>query len=163
MEKVPRKVLFDNWEVLDNMGSLIGASVLNKDNNIWVANPQILALYFMSHFVLFKTINKDARGYTFYLAYRNIQELVKIHFLHTRNYHSKYIVTCARQKCVTLSCTWIVWAYETAFFGKYKDRPWVDVEPQASFMAHHWHYCFWYHGTRWHTHIHRCSKVFSKG
>lgn len=77
MEKVPRKVLFGNWEVLDNMGDKIGASILNKDKNVYVANLQVLALYFLAHFVLFKTINKGSRGYSFYLAYKNIQELVK--------------------------------------------------------------------------------------
>ena len=77
MEKIPRKLIIGNeFEVIDNQGTQISAH-LDEASGLWLANPQVLCLYFLSNYILFRHMKDDDRGYAFYMGYKACQSLVK--------------------------------------------------------------------------------------
>lgn len=53
LEKLPRSVRVGDLEIYDNCGTQIGAHY-SKDLGLWIANPQVLCLYFMTSYIICK-------------------------------------------------------------------------------------------------------------
>jgi hypothetical protein len=75
LEKIPRKVVVGEYEVIDNYGSRISAHY-DEESGLWLANPQVLCLYFLANYMIFK-MKEAARGQSFLVGYKACQDLVK--------------------------------------------------------------------------------------
>lgn len=75
LDKLPRKIILDNqWELLDNKNVWIAAHNIGKFH---VANLQPIMMYLLTNYIILNKLQKEDRGYAFYVAYMVCRELLQ--------------------------------------------------------------------------------------
>jgi hypothetical protein len=77
LDKLPRKIIIDNlYEILDN-NQMIAANLIDKENNIYMANMQSVMMYILINYIILMRIVDKKKSYAYFEGYNVCRNLIQ--------------------------------------------------------------------------------------